>query len=47
LIIQIYKSNKGSVNVPVLDSDFIKNNGDDTIYANIIFGMNIVVWLMQ
>ena len=47
MIIQIYKSNKGSVNVPVLDKDFLAENDNESIYANIIFGMNVVAWLMQ
>ena len=47
LMVQTYKSNKGDVNVPSLDDDFITEYGEDGFYAHIMFFLNILVWVAQ
>ena len=47
LMIQTYKTNKGNVNVPALDNDFITANGEDSFYSNIMYFMNLFVWVAQ
>ena len=47
LITQVYKSNKGEVNVPSLDADFIKEYGTYGFYPEIMFFLSCFVWIAQ
>jgi len=47
LMIQVYKSNSGDVNVPVLDADMLSRINESVLYGNIIFLFNIIIWVAQ